>query len=97
MTELQRYLAEEVAQRHRLGTLRAGVLGRAGVGDHQPLPRRHDRVEQQLPVLFAGAEDGPPPPGIDMSQVNFEFASSGVFGESSITRLAKAAAGTISP
>jgi hypothetical protein len=39
-----------------------------------------ETVEAALPELLASEEDAPPPEGIDMSQVNFEFAASGVFG-----------------
>ena len=37
-------------------------------------------IEQLLPEFISSAEDAPPPEGLDMSQVNFEFAFSGVFG-----------------
>ena len=37
-------------------------------------------VEQNLPALLESGPDSPPPPGMDMSQINFEFANSGVFG-----------------
>ena len=40
-------------------------------------------VEEILPALLEGGEDAPPPEGIDMEQVNFEFASSPVFGPGS--------------
>ena len=36
-------------------------------------------VEENVPTLFS-EEEGPPPAGIDMAQVNFEFADSPVFG-----------------
>ena len=37
-------------------------------------------VEAKLPELINGDEDAPPPDGLDMAQVNFDFAYSGVFG-----------------
>ncbi len=37
-------------------------------------------VESKLVELLESEEDAPPPEGLDMSQVNFEFAGSGVFG-----------------
>ena len=37
-------------------------------------------VEENLPALLDSGPDSPPPTGIDMSQVNFDFANSGVFG-----------------
>jgi len=37
-------------------------------------------VEQQLPTLLFSEEDAPPPPGIDMAEMNFEFAFSSVYG-----------------
>ena len=40
-------------------------------------------VGDKLLELLAGDGSAPPPEGIDMSQVNFDFASSGVFGPGS--------------
>lgn len=40
-------------------------------------------VEERLPELLQGDENSPLPEGIDPSQMNFEFASSGVFGPGS--------------
>jgi hypothetical protein len=40
-------------------------------------------VEAIMPEFLASEEDAPPPEGIDMEQVNFEFASSPVFGPGS--------------
>ena len=40
-------------------------------------------VGDKLLELLAGDGSAPPPQGIDMSQVNFDFASSGVFGPGS--------------
>jgi hypothetical protein len=40
-------------------------------------------VEAVLPEFVAGEEGSPPPEGIDLEQVNFEFASSPVFGPGS--------------
>jgi hypothetical protein len=40
-------------------------------------------VEENLPALLEGEEDAPPPAGIDMEQVNFDFASSPIFGPGS--------------
>ena len=37
-------------------------------------------IEASLLEFLQSEEDAPPPEGIDMSQVNFEFAASGVFG-----------------
>ena len=37
-------------------------------------------VEENMLALLEGEEDAPPPEGIDMAQVNFDFAGSGVFG-----------------
>ena len=37
-------------------------------------------VEENLPAVLEGEEDAPPPEGIDLAQVNFEFAESPVFG-----------------
>ena len=45
---------EQLGQRHRGGTGLTGVGVGAGVGDHQLLGGRPDRVEEQLPVLGAG-------------------------------------------
>jgi hypothetical protein len=40
-------------------------------------------IEENLPAILESEEDAPPPEGIDMEQVNFEFASSAVFGPDS--------------
>ena len=40
-------------------------------------------VEANLPAILESEEDAPPPEGIDMAQVNFEFAFSPVFGPGS--------------
>ena len=37
-------------------------------------------VESKLPELLMSEEDAPPPEGLDMSQVNFDFARTSVFG-----------------
>ena len=37
-------------------------------------------VESSILEFLQSEEDAPPPEGIDMSQVNFDFAVSGVFG-----------------
>ena len=44
---------QQLTQRHGRGSRLAAVLVGAGVGDHQGLPRRDHRVEQQLAVLAA--------------------------------------------
>ena len=45
---------EQLADRHRRRLGEVGALVVAGVRDEQPVGRRHQRVEQQLPVLGAG-------------------------------------------
>ena len=40
-------------------------------------------VEANLPAILEGEEDAPPPEGIDMAQVNFDFAFSPIFGPGS--------------
>ena len=40
-------------------------------------------VEENLPAIVESEGEGPPPEGIDVEQVNFEFAVSPVFGPGS--------------
>lgn len=47
-------------------------------GDQDP-----DVIRKNLPALLESEDDAPPPADIDVSKVNFDFGSSGVFGPGS--------------